>query len=404
MKTIKYFFILALFVAMSCQTAQEKVGIIESIKSPANMGSEEPNLFTDSKGDVYLSWIEKDGKQAKLLYAKLKVDRWSASNMISEGNNWFVNWADYPSLVVNNELMTAHWLQKRAEGTYDYDVRMMMSNNSGSEWNESFVPHTDGVSAEHGFVSMLPMDGNKVFATWLDGRYTKGERHEGDGHSDTPAMTLRGAIFDNEGNALEEWELDHRVCDCCQTSVAMTANGPAVVYRNRTEDEIRDMSIVRFVNGIWTAPKIIHSDNWNIAGCPVNGPAIAANDNAVAVAWFTASDNKPKVKMSLSDDAGASFSAPIIISEGSTNGRVGITMMPDQSIVVSWMETKDEMAQIMLGHYDNQGTLLKKMEIAQSTSSRNSGFPVITSSGNKVYMAWTETGENSEVRTALVKF
>lgn len=402
MKTVKYFFILALFVAMSCQTTQEKAGIIESIKSPANMGSEEPNLFTDSKGDVYLSWIEKNGKQAQLLYAKLEEGRWSASNMISEGKNWFVNWADFPSLIVNNQLMAAHWLQKRDEGTYDYDVRMVMSDNSGKSWSDSFVPHKDGVSAEHGFVSMLPMENDQIFATWLDGRYTKGEGHGG--HSGGGAMTLRAAIFDSQGSVVEEWELDDRVCDCCQTSAAITSNGPVVVYRNRTEDEIRDMSIVRLVNSEWTDPEIIHSDNWNIAGCPVNGPAIAAKENTVAVAWFTASGEEPRVKLALSSDAGASFLPPITLRDGATNGRVGITLLADKTITVSWMEIEADSAKVVLGHYTSLGTLIRKLTLAESNSSRKSGFPVITSSGNTVYMAWTETGEASQVKTVLVEF
>jgi len=400
MKAIYYFLILAVVGLWSCQNTQENEPLISAIQSPAYSSSEEPDLFTDGQGDVYLSWIEKSGKQAKLLFSRLDNDSWSDSQLISEGDNWFVNWADFPSLIVHNELMVAHWLQKRDEGTYDYDVRMAMSNNSGKSWNDSFIPHKDSVSAEHGFVSMLPMQNSQVFVTWLDGRYTKGGGH-GD-HSGGGAMTLRAAIFDSEGNVVEEWELDDRVCDCCQTSAAMTSNGPVVVYRNRTEDEIRDMSIVRFVNGAWTSPEIIHSDNWNIAGCPVNGPAIAANEDDVAVAWFTASDGEPKVKLALSNDGGDSFLSAITLRDGATNGRVGITMLEDKTITVSWMETEGESAKVVLGHYTSQGALIRKITIAESTSSRSSGFPVITSSGNTVYMAWTETGESSQVKTSKI--
>lgn len=400
MKAIYYFLILAVVGLWSCQNTQENEPLISAIQSPAYSSSEEPDLFTDGQGDVYLSWIEKSGKQAKLLFSRLDNDSWSDSQLISEGDNWFVNWADFPSLIVHNELMVAHWLQKRDEGTYDYDVRMAMSNNSGKSWNDSFIPHKDSVSAEHGFVSMLPMQNSQVFVTWLDGRYTKGGGH-GD-HSGGGAMTLRAAIFDNQGNAVEEWELDDRVCDCCQTSAAMTANGPVVVYRNRTEDEIRDMSIVRFVNGTWTAPEIIHSDHWNIAGCPVNGPAITANEDDVAVAWFTASGAEPRVKLALSSDGGATFLPAITLRDGATNGRVGITTLKDQSIAVSWMETEGELAKVVLSHYTPQGALITKLTIAESTSSRSSGFPVITSAGNTVFMAWTETGESSQVKTSKI--
>ena len=217
-------------------------------------------------------------------------------------------------------------------------------------------------------------------------------------------MTLRAAIFDNQGEPEDEWELDNRVCDCCQTSAALTTNGPVVVYRNRTEDEIRDMSIVRWVDGSWTSPEIIYNDNWNIAGCPVNGPAITANENTVAVAWFTASDGQPRVKLALSSDAGATFLPAVTLREQGTNGRVGIAMLADQSLVVSWMETEGELAKVVLGHYTSQGALKEKLTVAESTSSRSSGYPVITSSGNTVYMAWTEAGDVSQVATAKIEF
>lgn len=403
MKAIKIILAIGVLAISACQADKETAYEALAIESPAKAGSEEPNLFTDEKGNVYLSWIEKQEKQAKLYFSRLDDGGWSDAKMISEGDNWFVNWADFPSLIVNNELMAVHWLQKRDQGTYDYDVRMALSNNSGESWNESFVPHTDGVSAEHGFVSMLPMKNNQVFATWLDGRNTKGEGHDAGGHGGGGAMTLRAGIFDADGNTVNEWELDNRVCDCCQTSAAITENGPVVVYRNRTEVEIRDMSIVRLVNGEWTAPEIIHADDWTIAGCPVNGPSIVADSKSAAVAWFTASGGTPMVKLALSNNAGADFAAPITVSEGNTNGRVGTSMLPDGSIAVSWMETGEDKAMIMLAHYDAGGVLLKKMEIAESTAARSSGFPVITSSGNVIYMAWTEVGETRLVKTTSIK-
>lgn len=404
MKKIYSILFISIVAVFSCQQAKEAVTTITNIDSPALEGSQEPNLFTDKKGDVYLSWVEKKENKATLSFSKLENGKWSAPKLISEGDNWFLNWADFPSIAVNDDWMAAHWLQKRAEGTYDYDVQIATASNTGDDWTKSFIPHKDSVAAEHGFVSMLPMDKDRMFATWLDGRYTKGEAHEStDGHSmGGGAMTLRAAIFNKEGEVLEQWELDNRVCDCCQTSAAMTDNGPVVVYRNRTEDEIRDMSIVRYVNGEWTAPQIINADDWKIAGCPVNGPSITSSGQNTAVAWFTASGGVPTVKLALSKNAGESFSGPIVVSENITSGRVGITMLADQTVLVSYMETKNDAAQIMLAHYNQIGELLQKMEVAQSSSSRSSGFPMLTSNKEGVYVSWTEIGKTSMVRTAKI--
>ena len=36
-------------------------------------------------------------------------------------------------------------------------------------------------------------------------------------------------------------EIDARVCDCCQTDAAMTSEGAVLIYRDRSDDEIRDL-------------------------------------------------------------------------------------------------------------------------------------------------------------------
>ena len=131
---------------------------------------------------------------------------------------------------------------------------------------------------------------------------------------------------------------------------------------------------------------------------------MAASGNDLAIAWFTASGGNPKVKLAISSDAGALFLPAITLSEENTNGRVGIAMLADRSLVVSWMETEGETAKIVLGHYTPQGALKEKLTVAESTSSRSSGFPVITNSGNSVYMAWTEVSENNQVKTTRIEF
>ena len=208
------------------------------------------------------------------------------------------------------------------------------------------------------------------------------ENHEGH-HGQ---MSLRAAIVDKDGKKINEWELDNRTCDCCQTSAAITANGPVVVYRDRSEDEIRDMSIVRLVNNEWTQPEAIYHDNWKIAGCPVNGPRVVANGNLVAVAWYTVPEGKSKVNVIFSHDGGKAFDNPVQVDEGSAIGRVDIVILDDESVMASWMEgTTIKAAKV---HTD--GTKDSSIIIASSSESRSSGFPQMTKSGKELFFAWTD--------------
>ena len=392
MKKTHSVLIVTLLFTLTC--SEENLSLVDMIELPSAYDASLPHLTTAQNGEVYISWIEQEAdKQTTMKFSKLNESVWSSPSQIASGNNWFINWADFPSLIVNGDHMAAHWLQKSKSGTYDYDVRMKLSATTGSDWSESSIVHNDGISAEHGFASMLPMDNEQTFITWLDGRNTKKENG---------AMTLRAAIFDQDGNAINRWELDNRICDCCQTGATMTSNGPIVIYRDRSENEIRDMSIVRWVDGKWTQPAPIAIELWEIAGCPVNGPQITATNNRVSAAWFTAAGGTAKVKIAFSEDAGATFSNPILVSEGNTLGRVGIASLSNGDIVVSYMESKDNKAQIMLAQYSKSGDLIKRVQVAETSSERNSGFPVLTTSGDQIIMAWTEAREKSIVKTASI--
>ena len=387
---------------------------LSELKSPVGSGGE-PNLFVSEQGRIYLSWVEyvNDTTDA-LMFSEIKNDTWAAPKEVARGSDWFVNWADFPSLVVyknNDQHMAAHWLQKRAAGTYDYDVHIAQSKDGGKSWNESFIIHTDSVSAEHGFVTMLPQDDGKIFATWLDGRFTKvgGEEtapdsHDDHGHGGRGAMTLRTATFDIDGKIYAEKELDHRICDCCQTTAIVTPKKTLVAYRDRSVDEIRDISFVQKTNEGWSSPSLVHPDNWKIAGCPVNGPALANHNNDIAIAWFTAADEKPTVNVSFYNNEITSFEKPIRVDDANPLGRVGIELFDDFAMV-SWLEQVGENAEIKLAQVFSNKEKPKTITLSKSSTSRRSGFPQIEKTADKLIFAWTVSdGKKSTVHTTFWKF
>jgi hypothetical protein len=108
------------------------------------------------------------------------------------------------------------------------------------------------------------------------------------------------------------------------------------------------------------------------------------------------------VKLAISSDGGETFSAPTFVAEQNTNGRVGTTILESGNIAVSWMDTEEPRAKIMLTLYNAEAKLLENTQIATSSASRRSGFPVIVSAGNDVYVTWTQIGSAMQVRVARV--
>ena len=388
----KFYLLVLCLIGTACSVKKNADQEIKFLASPSTSNSAEPFLFTDIDSTVYLSWIEKNEGKATLKFSSLDNEQWSEPSVIASGTTWFVNWADYPMIATNGKQFVAHFLDKSGESTYAYDVKLTTSDDKGKNWLDPRVLHDDKKQAEHGFVTLVPY-GDKFFVTWLDGRNTVMEgmkemdHHEGHHGS----MSLRAAIMDAKGTKINEWELDNKTCDCCQTSAAITTNGPVVVYRDRSDAEIRDMSIVRLLDGQWTEPKTIHNDNWKIAGCPVNGPRVVAEGNNLAVAWFSAASDTSHVNVIFSTDGGATFSKPIRVDEGSAIGRVDIVMIDNRSVMVSWMEG----SMIKAAKVNVDGTKEPSMIIASSSESRSSGFPQMTKSGNHLIFAWTDDKEKN---------
>lgn len=365
-----------------------------------------PNLFVSETGQVYLTWVEylNDTTDA-LQFSILEKDKWSNPRTIATGSNWFVNWADFPSLVSypdNGQTLAAHRLQKSNLGTYDYDVHIAQSLDAGKTWQSSFIPHRDSIAAEHGFVSMLPVSADRIFATWLDGRNTKGDGHDDGGHGHHGAMTLRSALFDKTGKLYEETELDNRICDCCQTSAALTDQGIIVAYRDRSEDEIRDISVVRQVNGVWTEPANVFADNWKIAGCPVNGPTIKANGAFVAIAWYSMPEGKAVVKVAFSEDSGSTFQQPIQIDNGNPLGRIALELLADNTALVTWMENTEEIAEIRTIQVNPKGKVGPDFLVAKTDAARDSGFPVMARTENQIVFAWTHVDSLTSIKTSVI--
>lgn len=394
MKNYPILLTLFLSIIYSCQPSIKELRI-EAVQMPENNDGALPNLFTDAKDQVFLTWVKEEEDESHLLLSEWKGLEWSSPEIISSGSNWFVNWADFPSFIAGPNFKAAHWLQKSAEGTYDYDVKVVTQQNEQT-WSSPFKLHKDRVNAEHGFVSMLPLSNERFFATWLDGRFTKTGGH--DHSSQTGAMTLRAGFFKLNGEAEALWELDNRTCDCCQTAAVMGTDGPIVVYRDRSESEIRDIYITKYVKEKWTAPMPVANDLWEIAGCPVNGPDIALAGKHLAVVWYSGSGNTPKVQLSISNDQGSTFSAPKLLAEGNTIGRVGISGFGENQFAVTWMESKNDDALIKLGIFDQTGARLTSKVLSSTSLSRASGFPTITSSGSNLFVSWTDTSENEMIK------
>lgn len=382
-----------------------------SVENPSGNGAMAPSLTALPGGSAaVLSWIEKDGEDHVLKLSRFDGGAFGEAREIARGRDWFANWADTPAVHVRADgAWIAHWLEKSAESTYAYDIRVTFSPDDGKSWSPAKTPHGDGTPTEHGFVSYFPADRQRTGMVWLDGRET-GAARDGQDHHDGHGgglMTLRTAMIESDGTIGPDRLIDESVCDCCQTASGTTELGPIVAYRNRTADEIRDIAVVRRTPDGWTEPRLVHADGWKIGGCPVNGPSLIAGGMRVVVAWFTMADDEPKVRFAISKDAGASFGPPVTRSPGTALGRVQLAWI-DDGFAMSWMEDDADGARLRIARYSLEGALQDNLVPGRLERGRVSGFPRMVAVGNRLLLAWTTSGRqngqtgDTRVVTALI--
>lgn len=402
-------------IATCCASAQGLA--TQTVTVPAGEAAAEPFVASDRTGGFVLTWLEHADTTASLHFARIDRDgKVHGQGIIAHSapnQNWFINWADFPGLVVlDNGDWVSFWLQESGLAPYAYDVWLTRSADHGRSWSEPLLLNRDSTQSEHGFVTLVPAGEDRVLALWLDGRNTvvpeaseeepAPAHHAGTGG----AMSLRSAVLDGQGRVNWETEVDNRTCDCCSTDAVRLDEKVMVVYRDRSETEIRD---IRFslgqAEGAWSDPQLVHADNWQISACPVNGPALASSGNQVLTVWTTMRNDDLLVRAALGSKAG--FGAAQDIESGPrVQGRVDAAAWGEQAFLLTWMGQSDAHAAdsaIKLAEMDFQGTLHGPSTIAELPSGRNTGFPRIASFGKVALLAWTEpTAAGSTIRVLRI--
>ncbi|HKY31842.1 MAG TPA: TlpA disulfide reductase family protein, partial [Candidatus Polarisedimenticolia bacterium] len=379
---------------------------VERVDPPASPGAVTPHLAASGDG-VWMTWFEPASPGAgagEVAMARLSPRAggwgWSEPRPVARGERFFANWADFPSVHPGpGGVLLAHWLEMMGEGAYAYGVSLARSADGGATWIPLGRAHDDSSPTEHGFASMVAEAGGfRVF--WLDGRGMAGGGHGAEGD-----MTLMTAAV---GESVGSGEvIDARVCDCCQTGAAVTGEGPVVVYRDRSGQEVRDIAIVRRTRTGWSAPAPVHQDGWVVPGCPVNGPAVAAapDGRTLVVAWFTAPSNEPRVLAAFSHDGGAAFDPPVVVDDREPVGRVSVAMDGRGGAVVGWVGGGEgDEAELLLRRVRPGGAAPAgpPFAVARVARARAGGFPRLARAEDRLVAAWTEAGRPGGVRAAVI--
>jgi peroxiredoxin len=305
--------------------------LLRRIDPPIGSNIRSPALASSGNG-LLLTWTERANnsfsrseERLRLRAALFEDGRWRRAGTPVVSEHLIANPFDTPSAIVTRGNLVAHWPSRLPGDAEGYEIRVARSSDGGESWSEISALHADGTDTEHGFVSLVA-EGSRARAFWLDGR----NNPDGNGSTGLYTAQISDAVYDEE-------LLDARVCDCCPTGAAIGPEGPIVVYRDRLDSDIRDISLVRRIGRTWSEPIRVHADGWELTGCPVNGPDVAADGSHVVVAWYTGANDRPRVLAAFSSDLGDTFGEPVEIDDVGALGRVQVIFAADGDAIVTWV-------------------------------------------------------------------
>ena len=390
--------VLILFAALLARAVAVTPKPIVSLPVPSAPGAMGSSLALGPDGAAYLSWLEPAGGEIwALKFSRFDAVHltWGETRTIAQGADFFVNWADFPVLAVQPDRLTAVWFVNNpggGRGHHEATYRALhsVSADGGAHWSAAQPITNESNSVE--FVALQPLRDGRLLVAWLDGRVRD-------------RQSLYARVLGAPG---PDVLVDGSVCDCCQLSFVPTTDGGALLaYRGRTKDEVRDMQLARFDGQSWHRPAPLHADGWKIAGCPVNGPQLAECGDLIGAVWFTAANNQARVLARVSDNAGETFGPVMRVDRGRPQGRVDSVMLPDGTLVMTWLEMPGkETGQpggVYLRALSLEGRLSEPQMIVPSGTSRLSGFPrMVLFGGRQLLLTCTQEGEPSSLRALLL--
>lgn len=183
------------------------------------------------------------------------------------------------------------------------EIRVSRSRDGGRTFRSSTM-QAPGAAGDRGWHALTLDDTGRAHVIWLDhrGLATRPAATEHDHHMGGADMSqLSGLYYARSATpagasgpmspVIAERELTKGVCYCCKTALATGANGTLyAAWRHVYPGNIRDIAFTmsRDSGGTFTPPSRVSRDEWAIAGCPDDGPAIVVGADGVAhIVWPT---------------------------------------------------------------------------------------------------------------------
>ncbi len=285
-------------------------------------------------------------------------------------------------------------------------VKVARSHDGGRRFDAATSVQAAGAKGDRGWHALALDARGRAHVMWLDHRGlaartpTEHDHHKGG----ADMAQLSGLYYGQPG--VSERELTKGVCYCCKTALAAGANGTFyAAWRHVYPGNIRDIAFTqsRDDGQTFTAPARVSRDEWELAGCPDDGPAMTVGaDGLVHLVWPTviaAAEPEGAVFYASTRDGQTFTPRQRVPTLGSPKpGHPQIALEADGRLVIAWDEIVGGVrrAATVGARAAGNGTLTFDRPRTLSTD-LPSAYPMLARTSNGMLAVWTRGPAASSV-------
>jgi hypothetical protein len=308
------------------------------------------------------------------------------------------------------------WTAKGEDGTVLLSAR---STDGGHTFGPSAALPGVQAPGNRGWESMAAADDGRLYAVWLDHRDTArqpgadaGTHHHGDGTSaaamDGPARAQRSQIFVSAvDGSLAPKSIARGVCYCCKTALTTGPGGSVyAAWRHVYEGNRRDIAFAASRDGgrSFDPPVRVSEDDWQIDGCPENGPALSVDGrDRIHVIWPTlvrgAAGETLRLYHASSLD-GRRFTPRAALPVSGAAYHPQLVSTPDGRLIAAWDEVVGGQRQIKAARGEPKADGSVAFTPLPLAAAGRGEYPALTATATDAVMAWTQRAAG-ETRIAV---
>jgi hypothetical protein len=310
----------------------------------------EPAAAPGPDGTAYVAWVEHRGKEADVWLSHFDGEGKPLGSPVRVNPNaggataWH---GDPPTLAVAPDgTVYVGWTARDGRAPRSSTLYLSASRDGGRTFGPPSQVNDDAKPGVHGMHSLAVSGDGRVYVAWLDERDiapkqadpAKAPSHM---HTESNRFVYFASSEDGGRTFSKNSRVAGEVCPCCKTSLAVGEDGRVYVgWRQVLPGDFRHIAVASSADGgrSFSHAAVVSDDRWEIGGCPVSGPALAAGaGGSLRVLWYTAGEaGKPGLYWSESHDGGRTFSPRQVLAETGGRGTPALLTGEGRDLTAVW--------------------------------------------------------------------